>query len=70
MRFYITTDGYLDQNGGEKGFPFGKRRFKKIIENNYELPFAKQQEIFLYEMMEYQGEFERNDDIALIGFEI
>ncbi len=70
MRFYITTDGYLDQNGGEKGFPFGKRRFKKIIENNYELPLAKQQEIFLYEMMEYQGEFERNDDIALIGFEI
>ncbi|XOB63234.1 transporter substrate-binding domain-containing protein [Campylobacterota bacterium DY0563] len=70
MQFYISTDGYIDQNGGQKGFPFGKRRFKKLLEENYKLPFADQQEILLYEMMEYQGNFERNDDMALIGFKI
>lgn len=70
MQFYISTDGYLDQNGGQKGFPFGKRRFKKLLEDNYDLPFSDQQEILLYEIMEYQGNFERNDDMALIGFKI
>ena len=28
MSFYLTTDGYLDQNGGDKSFPFGKKRFR------------------------------------------
>jgi len=70
MQFYITTDGYLDQNGGEKGFPFGKRRFKKLLEDNCNLPFAEQQELLLYEMMDYQGDFEKNDDMTLIGFKI
>jgi serine phosphatase RsbU (regulator of sigma subunit) len=66
--FYMTTDGYLDQNGGEKGFPFGKKRFKEIIKNNYTKPFSVQKEIFLNELKLYQRENERNDDITLIGF--
>ena len=70
MCFYITTDGYLDQNGGEKGFPFGKRRFKKLLEENYKLSFSKQKDIFLCELTKYQGDYETNDDIALIGFKI
>jgi serine phosphatase RsbU (regulator of sigma subunit) len=70
MQFYITTDGYLDQNGGEKDFPFGKKRFAKIIKENYKLPFADQQEVFLYEMMNYQGNNDRNDDMAIVGIKI
>jgi len=26
-RFYMVTDGFLDQNGGAKGYPYGKKRF-------------------------------------------
>ncbi|XOB63097.1 transporter substrate-binding domain-containing protein [Campylobacterota bacterium DY0563] len=70
MQFYLTTDGYLDQNGGEKGFPFGKKRFSQLIKDNYTLPFADQQEVLLYEMMNYQGEYERNDDMAIVGVKI
>ena len=70
MKFYITTDGFLDQNGGEKGFPFGKKRFKKIIEENYSKPMKEQKHIFLETLAKYQGNNERNDDITLIGFEI
>ncbi|QKF67939.1 BvgS-like domain-containing signal transduction protein (PAS domain) [Arcobacter venerupis] len=70
MQFYLTTDGYLDQNGGDKSFPFGKKRFKKILEENYNLPFADQQEILLYDMQAYQGEEERNDDITIVGIKI
>jgi serine phosphatase RsbU (regulator of sigma subunit) len=70
MRFYLTTDRYLDQNGGEKGFPFGKKRFKKIIEENYALSMADQQEVFLYTLQDWQKFNERNDDITVVGIQI
>jgi len=73
MKFYCTTDGYLDQNGGEKGFPFGKKRFGEIIKNNYQLPMSQQQEIFQKTIEEYAAvldDNERNDDMTVIGFEI
>lgn len=70
MQFYMTTDGYLDQNGGEKGFPFGKRQFIKLIEENHHLSFEEQKELFSYTLMQYQGNEERNDDIAIVGIEI
>jgi ABC-type amino acid transport substrate-binding protein/serine phosphatase RsbU (regulator of sigma subunit) len=70
MKFYITTDGYIDQNGGVKGFPFGKRRFKSIIEESYRDSFDRQKKIFIERLDSYQDREERNDDITLIGFEI
>ena len=70
MSFYLTTDGYLDQNGGEKSFPFGKKRFTKIIEENYKKSMADQQEVFLNELDAYQGKEETNDDVTLVGFKI
>jgi serine phosphatase RsbU (regulator of sigma subunit) len=70
MCFYVATDGYLDQNGGEKGFPFGKKRFCNIIEQNFMESLADQQEKFLDELKMYQKDEIRNDDITLIGFKI
>ena len=73
MKFYCTTDGYLDQNGGEKDFPFGKKRFGNIIKEYHTKPMSKQKEVFLYEMSKYENMIEnndRNDDMTVIGFEI
>jgi len=70
MQFYLTTDGYLDQNGGEKGFPFGKKRFSNIINEYKDECFADQQEVFLEELHLYQGEEDRNDDVTLIALKI
>lgn len=74
MQFYLTTDGYLDQNGGEKCFPFGKKRFKNLLETYKDESFADQQERLLYALKEYR-EFdgkqeETNDDITVIGLKI
>jgi len=69
-QIYLTTDGYLDQNGGEKSFPFGKKRFKQIIEKYYTESFADQQEYLLYELGLYQQDEDRNDDITVIGLNI
>ena len=70
MKFYLTTDGYFDQNGGDKGFPFGKKRFKEFLEKNNLLPFADQQELLLYNMQQYQANEERNDDITVVGIKL
>ena len=73
MKFYLTTDGYIDQNGGEKDFPFGKKRFKRLIESNYNLPMQKQKEIFIEEIEKWekmQKNNERNDDMTIVAFEI
>jgi len=70
MKFYLATDGYLDQNGGDKGFPFGKKRFKTILEENYTESMADQQEILLDSLQEYQSNQERNDDISVVGLQL
>jgi serine phosphatase RsbU (regulator of sigma subunit) len=53
MKFFCTTDGYLDQNGGSKDFPFGKKRFGNIIKENYTISMEKQKTIFIEEMNKY-----------------
>jgi len=70
MKFYCTTDGYIDQNGGKKDFPFGKKNFSKIIKTNYSKSLRTQKQIFIHELLEYQDDNDRNDDITLISFEI
>jgi len=73
MKFYFTTDGYLDQGGGESGFSFGKKRLQKLLLNIHNLPFEKQKEILKDELEKYQNmieDNERRDDITVLGFEI
>ena len=70
MQFYLTTDGYLDQNGGDKSFPFSKKRFASLISKYAHEPMNDQKEVFLNTLAEYQGEEERNDDVTLVGLKI
>ena len=68
--FYLTTDGFIDQNGGAKGFPFGKRQFFALLEKNYTCSMQEQKEILKDRLLVYQAEEERNDDITVIGFKL
>lgn len=70
MQFYCTTDGYLDQNGGEKGFPFSKKRFSNLIGEHKDETFENQEQIYLNALSHYQDDEERNDDVTVIGFKI
>jgi len=73
MKFFCTIDGYLDQNGGEKDFPFGKKRFCNIIKENTQTSMKDIKKIFIDEIIKYEKAIpdnERNDDITIIGFEI
>ncbi len=70
MCFYITTDGYIDQNGGKKGFPFGKNHFKRVLLKHHKEPLEKQQKSFYEAFENYKSSYEQTDDITLIAFRI
>lgn len=64
---YLTTDGLLDQNGGAKDIPFGKRKLISILESNYHKPIGEIKELVMNDVAEWQGNAEQNDDITFVG---
>jgi len=70
MRFYLTSDGLLDQIGGERRFPFGRRRFMALIEKGRHAPIAGQGRALAGALTAFQGSETRRDDVTVIGFEL
>ena len=66
--FYMTTDGFLDQAGGELGFGFGSSRLVEMIRQHASLPLAEQGEAFRATLAAYQGGHAQRDDITLLCF--
>lgn len=64
---FVTTDGYLDQNGGTRSFPLGKKRFGEILKASRGEDFYRIKKRLQEQLEEWQGDEERNDDIAVIG---
>ena len=70
MRFYMTTDGLLDQGGGPKGFPFGKRRFREFLVEHQGETLEEQKESLKKKIGEYRGSEEQRDDVTVFGFTV
>ena len=67
-RFYMTTDGLIDQIGGERRRAFGKRRFLDAIGETLDSPM-NQQAVRLSETFKtFQGSEKRRDDVTVLGF--
>lgn len=67
-RFYMTTDGLIDQIGGARRRSFGKRRFRDLLKQTEGLSFADQQTALADRFAAYQGDEPRRDDVCVIGF--
>jgi serine phosphatase RsbU (regulator of sigma subunit) len=65
---YLTTDGYPDQNGGDKDYSFGRVRFQTVIERCRNLPMAEQAGLFEDELKTYMRTRQQRDDITVIAF--
>ena len=66
--YYMATDGFLDQSGGEKNFGFGNQRFETLIKDNAALSLKEQAESFESALDQYMGEQPQRDDITLLLF--
>lgn len=68
--FYLTTDGFIHQNGGDKDLSFGRNRFKRLLSQNSHLSLNEQKERLESELKLYQAAETQRDDITLLGFKI
>ena len=66
--FYIFSDGYMDQFGGEKNKKFSPHRFQKLITDIHDKPMEEQKGILYMTLEEWKGEKDQIDDIIIIGF--
>lgn len=65
---YLTTDGYLDQNGGSRDYPFGRKRFFGAVKAMSGLPLSRQKQQLEELLLEYRGAEPQRDDITVLAF--
>ncbi|MCP5371423.1 MAG: transporter substrate-binding domain-containing protein [Hyphomicrobiales bacterium] len=66
--FYMTSDGLIDQVGGERLRSFGKRRFMRLLREIHVRSLDAQREAIHLALTQFQGEERRRDDVSVIGF--
>jgi len=64
---YLSTDGYVDQQGEESGMSFGKKKVASLINEYSKETLSDQQEVFLDEFMEHRGDRIANDDVTMVA---
>jgi len=70
QRFYMTSDGLIDQVGGLKHRTFGRKRFKEILLSLLDVPMIDHAGHLHKALLDHQGTEIRRDDVSVIGFEV
>lgn len=68
--FIVTTDGFIHQNGGQKNYPFGKKRLYNTIKECKAIDFNSMKEEFEIALEEYMNDKEQRDDITVFAFRV
>jgi ligand-binding sensor domain-containing protein len=68
--FYIYTDGFQDQFGGEKGGKFRTGPFRKLLADISKEPIDKQEGLLAKVFDDWKGREKQIDDVLVIGFKI
>jgi serine phosphatase RsbU (regulator of sigma subunit) len=66
--FYLVTDGILDQSGGDRGLPFGRRGFTAWLQDNASRPMEEQEHALAGTLSAYRGDKPQRDDITVLAF--
>lgn len=68
--FYLATDGFIDQLGGDPRQRFGSSRFKTLLSEICHAPFEEQKIRLLTDLARHRGRHESIDDVTVIGFRV
>lgn len=68
--YYLFTDGYADQFGGNKGKKLMYKPFKKLLLAMAEEPLDEQRMKLEESFDTWMGNFEQVDDVCVIGFRL
>lgn len=68
--YYMLSDGYIDQFGGERNKKLMFHRFMDLVTQSYVFPLDKQRQIFTSYLDNWKKDSSQIDDITVIGFRI
>lgn len=68
LTYYLATDGFLDQAGGELGYGFGNTRFADLLRQHARLPMEQQARALDQALEAYKGDYPQRDDITILSF--
>ncbi len=68
--FYLFTDGYADQFGGDKGKKFKYKQLEELLVQNKHLSLNQQSSILESTFQNWKGDLEQVDDVCVIGIKI
>ncbi|MFO7828893.1 MAG: SpoIIE family protein phosphatase, partial [Bacteroidales bacterium] len=67
--FYLFSDGFIDQFGGDKGKKYRSRRFKHLLLEIHDKPLKEQKKLLDENLKNWlQNKYEQIDDIMVFGF--
>lgn len=70
QKFYMTTDGYADQFGGERNKKYKVKNMKNFVCSIANDDFNTQKATLEKELLAWMGDYEQVDDVCVIGFEV
>jgi len=68
--FYLFSDGYMDQFGGEKERKFMRKNFKELLINIKDEELNVQKKILEETFYSWKGKLDQIDDVLIIGVRI
>ncbi|MGB0523611.1 MAG: GAF domain-containing protein, partial [Flammeovirgaceae bacterium] len=68
--FYLYSDGYQDQFGGDSKRKFRSRDFKSLLLNIHAKPMDEQRDILESTLERWMGDTKQIDDILVMGFKV
>lgn len=67
---YFSSDGFVDQLGGERGRKYGYKAFRQLLLRLSGLPAMEQKVLLENELRQWQGPYPQVDDILIVGMRI
>jgi len=69
-KFYLFSDGFVDQYGGPRYEKYKIRNFRELLLDHSAHVMSKQQDLLEEELDNWMGENEQTDDIIVMGFTV
>ncbi|MBA2611857.1 MAG: SpoIIE family protein phosphatase [Bacteroidetes bacterium] len=67
---YLSTDGFADQFGGEKGKKFKYKQLEELLTEISDLSPEEQKQKLSNSFVNWKKEYEQTDDVSLIGIKV
>lgn len=68
--FYLFSDGYPDQVGGESRQKFRLNAFREMLLDIHQLSMDEQKAVLAKKLIDWMGDYPQIDDILVIGFKL